>query len=290
MTDETIIEPQPDQPRQGIVSRNGRRPPTETSGSETVMSVIARIAKDKEIPIERMTALLALQERILSRDSENAFVAALARAQSKFPVVQRSGKIVIRNKEDRQKGVPEHEQRIVQETTYAKWEDIWAAVREPLNGEGFTLTFDRGKTPEGLIVITAILRGHGHRETASIELQHDSSGSKNPVQAVGSTISYGKRYTAGMVLNLVSRDLERDDDGESAGAAPTIEPEQVTALNALLAQSKTDVEAFLSFYSERLKLKMPLTSVVELPQSQYQHAQTTLGIKIRQAAKKEAGK
>jgi hypothetical protein len=43
----------------------------------------------------------------------------------------------------------------------------------------------------------------------------DASGNKNAVQALGSAISYGKRYTASALLNLTSHG--EDDDSFRAG-------------------------------------------------------------------------
>jgi hypothetical protein len=43
----------------------------------------------------------------------------------------------------------------------------------------------------------------------------DTSGSKNNVQAVGSSTSYGKRYTATLLLNI--RTKGEDDDGHAGG-------------------------------------------------------------------------
>ncbi len=55
----------------------------------------------------------------------------------------------------------------------------------------------------------------GHKEEATLELPVDTTGDKNAVQAVGSTMSYGQRYVARMLLNLTSRG--DDDDGFAAG-------------------------------------------------------------------------
>ena len=64
--------------------------------------------------------------------------------------------------------------------------------------------------------MTGVLRHRaGHEEEAEIELPADASGDKNPVQAVGSTMSYGQRYVTRMLLNLTSRG--EDDDGAVAG-------------------------------------------------------------------------
>src|SRR5690606_16446095 len=54
----------------------------------------------------------------------------------------------------------------------------------------------------------------GHREETTIKLPADPSGNKNAVQAVASSVSYGKRYTAGALLNLTSH--AEDDDAFAA--------------------------------------------------------------------------
>jgi hypothetical protein len=58
----------------------------------------------------------------------------------------------------------------------------------------------------------------GHSEEATKFYPADTSGSKNAIQAIGSSISYGKRYTASALLNLTSR--KEDDDGAKGGGEP----------------------------------------------------------------------
>jgi hypothetical protein len=52
----------------------------------------------------------------------------------------------------------------------------------------------------------------GHKIETSIEAGSDTSGSKNAIQAIGSTISYLKRYTLENVLGLSA---DEDNDGAS---------------------------------------------------------------------------
>ena len=51
-----------------------------------------------------------------------------------------------------------------------------------------------------------------------MELPVDTTGSKNAVQAVGSSTAYGKRYVMEALLNLTSRG--QDDDGKRGGGDP----------------------------------------------------------------------
>jgi len=70
------------------------------------------------------------------------------------------------------------------------------------------------------INITCILsHREGHREEVTLPLPLDTGGAKSNVQAAGSTISYGKRYTLCAILNLSTRG--EDDDAQSTEARLT---------------------------------------------------------------------
>jgi hypothetical protein len=83
---------------------------------------------------------------------------------------------------------------------------------------GFALTF-RTDFTNGITVTGVLSHSAGHREETSITLPADASGSKNAVQAVASTVSYGKRYTAGALLNLTSH----GEDDDAYAASPEVD-------------------------------------------------------------------
>ncbi|WP_185835578.1 ERF family protein [Pseudomonas aeruginosa] len=62
--------------------------------------------------------------------------------------------------------------------------------------------------------------------------QADTSGNKNAVQAVASSVSYGKRYTAGALLNFTTHG--EDDDAFTAAAPVLITEAQAKQLKSLL--------------------------------------------------------
>jgi hypothetical protein len=51
-------------------------------------------------------------------------------------------------------------------------------------------------------------------------LPADVGKGRNDVQAIGSSVSYGKRYAAMAMLNLITRGLAEDDDGQAGGGTP----------------------------------------------------------------------
>jgi hypothetical protein len=88
-----------------------------------------------------------------------------------------------------------------------------------LQREGFSLSFDtapRQGEGGGIIITGTLSHVGGHKRTASIPLALDSSGGKNNIQGMGSTFSYGKRYCATALLNIITEG--EDDDGVRGGA------------------------------------------------------------------------
>ena len=109
-------------------------------------------------------------------------------------------------------------------------------------------------------------------------LPYDSTGSKNTVQSIGSSTSYGKRYTAAALLNLTARG--EDDDGKTGGSVP-IDQQQLTALVNLIA-------AVGGKRSEALTkglLKYPkIESLDQLPSSRFEDAKAAIEAKRGQVS------
>lgn len=185
---------------QALAIDHGQQP---ESGSSAIVSVIERAALNPDVDVSKMERLLDMQQRILDRSAKEAFNAAFSAMQPSLPAIPKRGEI--KNSQGRV------------QSTYGKWEDTDRLIRPVLHGHGFGLSF-RTEEGEGCIYVTAVLaHREGHSEQTTMRLPFDSSGSKNAVQGVGSSLSYGKRYTAGAILNLIYQDDPGDDDGQLAG-------------------------------------------------------------------------
>lgn len=207
-------------------------PAPAASETTAIISMIERAARDPSVDIDKMERLMLMQERAFERSAKAAYSAALAVMQPELPSVKERGGIKDRNGKV--------------QSTYALWEDINDAIKPVLAKHGFAISF-RVSHPEGAIAVTGVLsHEHGHSEETTIRLPHDGSGSKNAVQAVGSSVSYGKRYTASALLNLTSHG--EDDDGKASGAAEPqsafITEEQVMQLRDLLEAEGKDESRF----------------------------------------------
>lgn len=232
------------------------------------LQVIERAARDPSVDVEKMERLLAMQEKVLGRQAKAAFTAALVDLKPKLPVIERKGRIIIRDKNN--------EQVIKQSTPYALWEDIDELITPLLAEHGFALSFRSGVASDGKLTVTGILSHRdGHSEETTMTLPHDSSGSKNAVQAVGSSMSYGKRYTATLLLNI--RTKGEDDDGAAAGGDAKITDDQLRMLIAACDEVGADKIAFCKF--------LKVEALAELPLSRYGEAMKALEQKRKKAAK-----
>jgi hypothetical protein len=196
--------------------------------ANSIMAVISRAASDPAIDVEKLERLMGLYERVNTNNAKAAYAAAFARMQPELPVVGQKGT----NTNTKQK--------------YAKWEDIAEAIAPVLSRHGFSISF-RVRNEGGTVSVTGVLmHEQGHSEETSLPLPIDTGAGRNAVQAVGSSVSYGKRYTAGLLLNFVSRD-QPDDDGRAAGMGETISPDQIKELRDLLDAKGGDVRKLCEY-------------------------------------------
>jgi len=195
----------------------------ETQGTQLpadpMVSMIERIAMTPDLPIERLERMLDMKERMDKQAAQAQHAAAFARASASFPAIPLNG--------------TGHNNK-----PYATLKDIIAKTRPILSENGLALNFavDTGET----IRVTARLSHiSGHVETVSIDLPRDSSGSKNAVQAVGSSQTYGQRYTAQAILGL-SLGEDTEDDGRATGQPEQPEARKQYSWAATVTQNMPD--------------------------------------------------
>jgi hypothetical protein len=210
----------------------------EQAPLDPLMAGIIKAASDPKTDVEKLERLMNLYQVRANEVAQQAFVAALAEAQNDLPTINKGGTV------DLGRGGKGY--------TFAKWEDINDAIKPVLHRHGFTLNFKIASS-EKTVTVTGLLRRGGHTDETTMTLPFDTSGAKNPVQAMGSSISYGKRYIANALLNLTSRDgMEADDDGrqaiESQRGPETITQAEVTQLETLIEEAGANKDRFCRYF------------------------------------------
>ena len=225
-----------------------------------ILTVIARAAADPNVDIDKLERLLQMQERVLAREAKAAFTASLAKMQPLLPVVEEHGGI-----KDRSGNI---------QSKYALWEDINDAIKPILAEHGFALAFKTRIDGEKVVVTGVLSHTGGHSEQTELGLPCDTSGSKNAVQAVGSSTSYGKRYTALALLNITSRG--EDDDGRAGAGGGCITREQFDELNKLADAAGAD--------KARLAAYLNVESLRDLPHRRFEDAKKAIAAKQKAKA------
>lgn len=190
--------------------------PTESSA---LLAVIARVATDPSCDLDKMERLLGMQERVLAKQAEQSFNSAMAAMQSEIPSIAERG--------------------TGHNIKYATLEDIVDTVRPIMNKYGFAVSFRINQQAANAIAVTGVLmHKDGHREETSMTLAADTSGSKNAVQAIGSSVSYGKRYVLCAMLNIATRG--EDDDGYAATPHTPVTETQAIQLQGLYGRIRPE--------------------------------------------------
>lgn len=166
----------------------------------TPMELVAAIARDPSIPVERIDALIALQERMEARDAEKQFNAAFAAAMLEMPRVAKRGA-----KKMGDKGT----------IMYATYEDVDAAIRPVETRHGFARSFlTRPADKPGCVMVLRLTHRAGHSISSERYCRPDPGPGRNDTQAEGSGESYGRRYLTLAIWNIVT--VGADDDANSA--------------------------------------------------------------------------
>lgn len=195
-------------PGSSITNKNrqavARAEAVHPQGSDLVL-MFERLAKDPAVDVEKLERLIAMQERILKFNAEAAFNADFVEMQPHIPVIEES--------RDGDSG----------KWHYAPLEDIVEVVRPILSRHGFTLTHKTEWPDAKTVKVVGILtHRQGHARYSEFQSLSDPSGSKNAIQALGSSVSYGKRYTTKDLLCIVTR--KEDDDGTKSEKATAGDP------------------------------------------------------------------
>ena len=165
------------------------------------------LKKDSNVDIDKLAKLLDIQERWEANEAKKAYVEAMAAFKADPPKIVKD----------------KHVKYNQTEYHHASLENVTATIGEALSNHGLNASWVTEQGEKTVTVTCRITHILGHSEQTSLSSGPDSSGSKNPIQALGSAVTYLQRYT---LLSLVGLATEgQDDDGKATTAKP--EPEAI---------------------------------------------------------------
>lgn len=192
----------------------------------TPMSML-QIALNKGASIEQMTQLLDLQDRWEKTEARKAYVVAMGQFKADAPRIVK----------DRAVSFGAGKAAYKHATLDNASEQIGAALAK----HGISHRWNVEQKEGGIISVTCILTHVlGHSEQVSMSALPDTSGSKNSIQAIGSTTSYLQRYTLFAATGLAPKDADTDG-AEPHALADSIKKGYLEQIDAL--QDKASGEA-----------------------------------------------
>lgn len=153
----------------------------------------------KGVDTEQLTKLMDLQERWEKNEARKSFVAALTAFKTNAPKIVKTKEVSFGAGKTAYK--------------HALAGVASEVIGEALAAHGLSHRWDVEQPEGGKIRVTCVLtHAMGHMERVTLEATPDTSGSKNSIQAIGSTVSYLQRYSLFAATGLVPKDA--DDDGK----------------------------------------------------------------------------
>lgn len=226
----------------------------------SLIEVIAAAARDPQVDVAKMTALVELKERIDRIEAEKAYNEAMNRLQAKLPRVVRRREITVKG---------------TVRSKYAAFEDIDQVARPLMIEEGFSASYTtEEKGPKETQVTCTIRHVRGHKEHFSVTVPFDRNEYRSDAQCQGSTISYGKRYAFCLGLNITI--VGEDNDGITVGF---VTDQQLDAIMDLMGRVGMDRDPRMEAkFLEYMGAKAPR----EIQARDFQKAITALENKRRQ--------
>ncbi|KKM55575.1 hypothetical protein LCGC14_1552520, partial [marine sediment metagenome] len=177
--------------------------PDEDDPGAELMRIVGTAVESAQ-PIEVIERLLVVHERIMAEAARKAYNAAMSELRGELPRVFKTETVSYKTKA----GVVQYEH----ENLANMVEDLSPVMAR--HGLAFRWRTDT-TIPESITVTCVITHADGHFEEATLSGPPDTSGSKNAIQAIASTVSYLQRYTLKAAVGVAAG---HDDDG--AGGAP----------------------------------------------------------------------
>lgn len=163
------------------------------------------LAIRQNVPVETLIKLFELQERVEARDARKAFDEDFAAFKKEAPKLEKTKAVSFDSGKTSQ-------------YKYTPLDDIAQAVGPILAKHGLSYNWEQSQSADGAISISCNLRHtQGHSIQNTLSAKADPSGSKNAIQAIGSAVSYLRRYTLLGVLGMATGD--EDDDAVTMNEA-----------------------------------------------------------------------
>jgi len=208
---------------------------------------LLELAISNNADIDKLERLMVMQSQWDARNAKREFLAAMARFQRNCP--------------DIKKLKQGHNYK------YAPLADIIAQTRDLISECGMSYRFEQNHD-SGIRVTCIVSHEAGHSESNTMVAMPDATGSKNAIQAIGSTVQYLMRYTFVGAFGIATADEDIDGRLPEQNEIKLDRASAIAALQeSIKARGKT-VDDFLAWFGSSLKPAVSFDGIDSLSDQQ----------------------
>jgi hypothetical protein len=213
------------------------------------------IAKGFDMP--QLEKMMELHERHEKNEAKRAFNMARAEFKTNPPKV-------LHDKTNKQ-----------YDSTYSSLANLVNTVNTAMAPHGLTAEWQFTQSDKSATVTCVLTHALGHSEAVTLTGPMDTSGAKNPLQQLKSTLTYLKLATFEAVTGIASVAGNLDDDGNASGGRDVeyITEDQAEIILDLVKKSESNWPVFLNYFG--------IIELEKMPAKRYNEAALLLRRKIK---------
>ena len=208
-------------------------------------STLIELAINQGVDLDKIEKMLVLQERWEKNEAKKAYIRAMTAFKANPPEIEKD----VRVQYDTSKGKTDYK--------HASLANVTKKINSALSEHGLSAAWSTTQQNGSVAVTCTITHEQGHSESTSLTASPDASGSKNAIQAIGSTISYLERYTILALTGLATFDMD-DDGNATSGPVEYINDQQYGSIIDMMNEADADEGKFLEYLKIESIEKMPL--------------------------------
>ena len=191
-------------------------------------SAMIELAITRGADLEKLEKLMELQERWDRNEAKKDYVKAVADFKANMPKV-------FKDKENTQ-----------YKSMYASESALLNTLNPVLSQHGLSAGFSFPDSDSDLFKVTCTMtHENGYSDSVTLKGPLDTSGSKNPLQQVKSTVTYLRKATFEAIIGIATSDRTSDDDGNAAGEY--INEKQISSIVDFINEKEANQTLFLKY-------------------------------------------
>jgi len=227
----------------------------QTVTPKTPVEMIA-LAVNSGADLDKIEKLLTLQERWEANEAKKAYNLAMSQFKSNPPKIKKDKKVGYTSLKGGTVGY-----------AHASLANVTEKINAELSKHGLSASWTTKQNGQ-ILVTCRITHKLGHSEETTLSAPSDTSGQKNAIQSIGSTVTYLSRYTLLALTGLATHD--QDDDGKAADPVILISDKDVNQITDLVDNSKVERA------SERFLKYMNVDKIEDIPRTDLKKALVSL--------------